>query len=117
MKIPAKKVSDTRTSTLEVTDDAAYRARAQKSIDGGKPEVPKEVMHTSYPYSGYWRKENTGQVLMAHLPKMPKFAEIGRSHRDSEEIWESLQQNVNEGRHEMGFPSRTMFTSCRTSPR
>ncbi|KAG0007578.1 hypothetical protein BGZ82_005275, partial [Podila clonocystis] len=53
-KSPNKNATDAQAGPMEVTGGDTPRARAQKSIDAGKPKLPKEVSHTSYTYSGYW---------------------------------------------------------------
>lgn len=57
----------------------AMRAKAKQILDLQVPKLPRSVGHSGAQiYGAYWCHESTGQELFDHLPKMPKFGDLGR---------------------------------------
>ncbi|KAF9198113.1 hypothetical protein BGZ59_004864, partial [Podila verticillata] len=73
-KMHSKRAPDAHSATSIIQVEDSVSTKAAKMLEDQLPDLPRPVTYSGAElYSGHWCRERTGQELLDHLAKMPKF--------------------------------------------
>ncbi|KFH74053.1 hypothetical protein MVEG_01266 [Podila verticillata NRRL 6337] len=77
-KMHSKRAPDAHSATSIIQVEDSVSTKAAKMLEDQLPDLPRPVTYSGAElYSGHWCRERTGQELLDHLAKMPKFVDMG----------------------------------------